>query len=148
MIERVRQLNADSAAHKVDALEVLVIPSDIFAGQSATAAGAAAFVDAKKADGADFIKMTAGSRDAVLGLFQESKNQNLEVSGHLSPTVSALDSSNAGMRAMSTSAPAGASSSTALRIKIASETQRCRCRQRCSRWRPTTSSTRGYTTLR
>jgi predicted amidohydrolase len=100
VIQRARQLNADSAAHKVDAPEVLVIPSDIFAGQSPTAAGAAAFVQAKKADGADFIKMTAGTRDAVLGLFQESKNQNLDAAGHLSPAVSALDSSNAGMRAI------------------------------------------------
>ena len=100
VIARARQLNADAAAGRVDAPEVLVIPSDIFAGQSPTAAGAAAFVDQKKADGADFIKMVAGTRDAVLGLMAEAKVQGLDVAGHLSPTVSALDSSNAGMHAM------------------------------------------------
>jgi imidazolonepropionase-like amidohydrolase len=100
VIQRARQLNTDSAAHNVDAPEVLLVPSDIFGGQSPTAAGAAAFVDAKKADGADFIKMTGGTRDAVLGLIQEAKVQNLDVAGHLSPAVSALDSSNAGMRAV------------------------------------------------
>ncbi|MES2257057.1 MAG: amidohydrolase family protein [Pseudomonadota bacterium] len=98
-VQRVRQLNADSAAGKVDAPEVVSITSDIFVGQAPTAAAATQFVDQKLAEGADFIKVVGGSRDAVMAILAEAKLKNSHVAGHLVPTISALDSSNAGWRA-------------------------------------------------
>ena len=100
LIQRARKLNADSAAGLVDAPEVLMIPGTLFAGQTATAAAAVKFVQDRKAEGADFIKVAAGNRESVLAILNEAKNQNLGVAGHLVPAVSALESSNAGWRAI------------------------------------------------
>ena len=100
LIARARQLNLDSTAGRVDAPEVLMIPGDIFGGQAPTAALATAFVQQQKANGADFIKVTAGSRDAVLAILAEAKLQNLDVAGHLIPALSAVESSNAGWRSV------------------------------------------------
>src|SRR5579871_3586297 len=103
VIQRVRQLNADSAAGHVDAPEVLQIASDIFVGLSASvppapasAADAVKFVQQEKALGADFIKTTAGNAPSILALLAEARNDGLYVAGHLTPALSALDSSNAG----------------------------------------------------
>lgn len=100
LITRARQLNVESAAGRVDAPEVLMIPGDIFGGQAPTAPLAVQFVQTQKANGADFIKVTAGTRDAVLAILGEAKLQGLDVAGHLAPAISALDSSNAGWRAI------------------------------------------------
>ena len=100
LITRARQLNVESAAGRIDAPEVLMIPGDIFGGQAPTAPLAVAFVQKQKANGADFIKLTAGSRDAVLAILGEAKLQSLDVAGHLVPAVSAVDSSNAGWKSV------------------------------------------------
>ena len=99
MIAQARQLNLDSAAHRVDAPEVLAIPSDIFTGlQGQTAAAGAAFVDQKLADGADFIKVVGGNRAAVLGVLAQAKAQKNYVAGHSVPALAAGDAVDAGWR--------------------------------------------------
>ena len=100
LIQRARQLNADRAAGRVDAPEILMIPGDIFGGQAPTAPLAVQFVQQQKANGADFIKISAGARDPVLAILGAAKNQGLTVAGHLVPSISALESSNAGWRAI------------------------------------------------
>ena len=95
-----KKQNAAVAAGTVDAPEILLMPSTIFAGQAPTAAGAAAFVQARKTEGADYIKMVGGSPPAFLGAIAEAKNQGLTSAGHLTPAVSALDTSNAGYHSM------------------------------------------------
>ncbi|MEO7761760.1 MAG: amidohydrolase family protein [Casimicrobiaceae bacterium] len=100
VIQRARQLNTDSAAGKVDAPEILMIPGDLFGGQAPTAPLAVQFVQTQKANGADFIKLVAGGRESVLAILGEAKNQGLGVVGHLVPALSALDSTNAGWRSI------------------------------------------------
>lgn len=99
-IQRARQLNADRANGKVDAPEILTIASDIFTGQATTAASAAQFVEQKLADGADFIKVGLGNREAVLALLAEAKVKGTYVAGHLVNSVSGVESSNAGWHAI------------------------------------------------
>jgi predicted amidohydrolase len=101
MIAQARQLNLDSAAHRVDAPEILAIPSDIFTGlQGQTAAAGAAFVDQKLADGADFIKVVGGNRDAVLGVLAQAKAKGNYVAGHSVPALAAGDAVDAGWRVL------------------------------------------------
>lgn len=101
MIVKARQLNLDSAAHKVDAPEVLAVPSDIFTGlQAQTAAAGAAFVDQKLADGADFIKVVGGNRETVLAILAEAKAKGSYVAGHSVPALAAADAVDAGWRAI------------------------------------------------
>ncbi len=95
LIARARKLNADSAAGQVDAPEVLAIAGPLIVG-AATAAQGTQLVDQHKAMGADFIKLIAASHDASLAILAEANKQGLVVAGHLSPTLSAVDSSNAG----------------------------------------------------
>ena len=103
-VQRARKLNADSAAGLVDAPEVLLIPGEII-GQIpapataaiATQAGPAiAEVQKQKAYGAGFIKMFNVNREASLAILGETKKQGFTAIGHLSPALSAVESSNAG----------------------------------------------------
>lgn len=96
LIQRARQLNAARAAGTVDAPEVLAIPSDIFQGQAITPAQGIQFVDQKLAEGADFIKLVGGGAPVVNAILAEAKTKGAYVAGHLVPSLSALDSSNAG----------------------------------------------------
>lgn len=97
MVARARQLNTDSAAGRVDAPEVLLVPSDIY--QASTSATAAVQqVDQQKALGVDFIKVISANRDAMLAYLSEAHNQGLYVAGHLSPAVSATESSQLGWK--------------------------------------------------
>lgn len=99
MIVKARQLNLDSAAHRIDAPEVLAIPSDIFSGlQAQTATAGAAFVDKNLADGADFIKVVGGNRETVLGILGEAKAKGTYVAGHSVPALAAGDAVDAGWR--------------------------------------------------
>lgn len=103
LIQRARQLNADSAAGRIDAPEVLLVPSVIFDGSTAASTNAAAAVQQvreQKAQGTDFIKVTNANREASLAILAEAKAQGLTVAGHLSPAMSAVESSNAGWRAI------------------------------------------------
>lgn len=98
-VQRARRLNSDSMAGKVDAPEVLMITSDIFAGQTSSAAGATQFADDRLAEGADFLKVVGGNRESVMAILAEAKRRNTTVAGHLVPAISALDASNAGWHA-------------------------------------------------
>ena len=99
-IVRMKQYNADVSAGLFDGPEVLMMPGDIFGGQAPTAPLAVQFVQQQKTNGADFIKVASGGRDAVLAILGEAKNQGLTVAGHLVPGISAQESSNAGWRAI------------------------------------------------
>ena len=95
LVQRARQLNADSAAGRVDAPEIVQIPGTILGGP-VTAPAAVQLVRQQNAYGADFVKTVGLSRDALLALLAEAKNQGLTVAGHLGPALSATDSSRAG----------------------------------------------------
>ncbi|MDQ6618320.1 MAG: amidohydrolase family protein [Pseudomonadota bacterium] len=96
LIQRAKQLNAGVAAGTTFSPEVLLMPSVIFAGQAPTDPAARQFVRDRKSEGADYIKMVAGPRDAFLAAIDEAKIQGLHSAGHLPLTLSALDASNAG----------------------------------------------------
>lgn len=103
LIQRARQLNAASTAGKLDAPEILMVPSNIFDGSTVASRDAAAAIQQvrdQKAQGADFIKVTNANRVASLAILSEAKAQGLTVAGHLSPALSAVESSNAGWRAI------------------------------------------------
>lgn len=100
IIARTRRLNADSAAGRVDAPEIVQVPGTIFGGQAIDEAGARAFVQTQKAAGSDFVKMVAGNRAALTGLFDEAKKISQTVSGHLPTTISASELSAMGMRSI------------------------------------------------
>ena len=108
-VQRARQLNADSAAGKVDAPEILLIPGEIFGGElvgqppiagSSSAVAAVAEVQKQKAYGAGFVKNVRSTRDATLAMLTEAKNQGIDVAGHLSPSVGGKESSDNGWKAI------------------------------------------------
>ena len=96
LLQAVHVQNAAIAAGTVDAPEVLMMPTAIFAGQASTDATARQFVRDRKAEGAEFIKATGGNPTTFLAVIDESIKQGTHAAGHLIPAVSALDSSNAG----------------------------------------------------
>jgi hypothetical protein len=121
VIKQARKLNADSAAGLVDAPEILMVHGGFFFmpptagdlghwikdmvhnggfGSPFTSAAGVRFVDNKKAQGADFIKIAFGTREFVLAVLEEAQKQGLTVAGHLPPAISALEASNAGWHAM------------------------------------------------
>ncbi len=95
LIARAHRLNADSAAGRVVAPEVLAIAGPLIVGAQ-TAAQGTQLVQQHEAMGADFIKLIAASPEASLAILAEARRQGLVVAGHLSPSLSAVDSSNAG----------------------------------------------------
>ncbi len=104
-IKRVQQLNADSAAGRIDAPEVLTIPGDIIGlaappAAATSAPAAVAEVQKQKAYGAGFIKTIRADRAPTLALLSEAKNQGTYVAGHLSPSVGAKESSDLGWKAI------------------------------------------------
>ena len=97
MVARAHQLNADAQAGKLDAPEALLVPSDIY--QAVTSpASAIQSVDQQKVLGVDFIKVISANRDSMLAFLSEAKAQGTYVSGHLTPAVSAAESSQLGWR--------------------------------------------------
>lgn len=96
---RAKLLNADSAAGHIDAPEVLMTPGDALSGMT-SAAQAIHAVQQRKAQGADFIKVTSASREVMVATLSEAKAQGLTVAGHLTPALSAMESSQAGMRSI------------------------------------------------
>ena len=95
-----RRFNAERAAGTLDAPEVLMTPGGLFMGQAQGEAGGRAFVRQQQALGTDFIKVVAGNRDATLGILDEARAQGLTVAGHLSPALTARESSERGYRAV------------------------------------------------
>lgn len=99
LIARARKLNIDAAAGLVDAPEILQVHGG-FAAVPTTAAAGTQFVQQRKANGGDFVKITGGSPPFTLAVLAEAKVQGLTVAGHLVTGVSALASSNAGWHAV------------------------------------------------
>lgn len=99
LIQRVKQLNVDSAAGRVDAPEVVMMAGPLIAGTPTAALGIQQ-VQQQKAMGAGFIKLVAASRDATLAILKEARIQGMDVAGHLVPSVTTLESSGAGWRAI------------------------------------------------
>ena len=108
LVQRAKKLNTDSAAGLVDAPEILLIPGEIIgqipapatAAIATQAAPAIAEVQKQRGYGAGFIKMFNVNREASLAILGEAKNQGLTVAGHISPALSAVESSNAGWRSI------------------------------------------------
>jgi hypothetical protein len=99
LIKLARAINADSAAGKLDAPEILAVPGDILVGPM-SAAQAAQRVQQQKAMGADFIKLASGNHDGTLAALAEARRLGLTLSGHLPVAVTAQEASDAGWRAM------------------------------------------------
>ena len=105
LVQSAQQLNAARAAGTVTSPEVLIISGATFGLNAPPAAAISASaavqeVQAQKAYGAGFIKTINATRDAALGFLSEAKNQGLYVAGHLNPSLSALDATNAGWHAI------------------------------------------------
>lgn len=99
LIRLARSVNADSAAGKVDAPEILAVPGDILVGPLPPAQ-AEQRVRQQKAMGADFIKLASGNHDGTLAALAEARKLGLTLSGHLPIAVTAIEASDAGWRAM------------------------------------------------
>jgi imidazolonepropionase-like amidohydrolase len=106
LLARGQRLRQEIAAGTVVAPEPLLLVGRLFnltpdggrAGITTPAAAVAEVLDQKRA-GTDFIKVINVSREVFLATMEESKKQGLDVVGHLFPSVSGTDASNAGMRA-------------------------------------------------
>ncbi|WP_075790925.1 amidohydrolase family protein [Massilia putida] len=99
-IAAARRLNADSAAGRADAPEILLATGPILVGIATPEQGVQA-VRATKAMGADFVKLFQASRDATIAIFAEAKQAGLPVAGHLpGAAVSGREASDWGMRAL------------------------------------------------
>ncbi|MES2258090.1 MAG: amidohydrolase family protein [Pseudomonadota bacterium] len=95
LIEASRRINADSAAGRLDAPEILQIPGTLLVGVG-TADQGVQQVRQQKAMGADFVKLVSASRDGALAVLAEAKAQNLTVAGHLPPGLGAAQAADAG----------------------------------------------------
>ena len=95
-----RRFNAERAAGTLDAPEVLMTPGGLFMGQVSDEAGGRAFVRQQQALGTDFVKVVAGNREATLGILDEARQRGLTVAGHLTPALTARESSERGYHAV------------------------------------------------
>jgi imidazolonepropionase-like amidohydrolase len=106
LLARGQRLRQEIAAGTVVAPEPLVLVGRLFnltpdggrAGITTPAAAVAEVLDQKRA-GTEFIKVINVNREVFLATMEEAKRQGLDVVGHLFPSVSGTDASNAGMRA-------------------------------------------------
>ena len=104
LVQGAQQINASFVAGAVTP-EVLIISGSTIGlnappAAAVSASDAVAEVQAQKAYGAGFIKTINGNHDATIAFLAEAKNQGLYVAGHLNPSVSAVDASNAGWHAV------------------------------------------------
>ena len=99
LIAAAKRFNAARAAGQLDSPEILQVPGMVVAGVSTAASGVQAVMQTK-AIGGDFVKVVAASPEALGAIMQTAKAQGLDVAGHLSAGVSAVDSSKAGMKAI------------------------------------------------
>jgi len=99
LIAAAKRFNTARAAGALDAPEVLQVPGMIVSGVSTAASGVQA-VMATKAVGGDFVKVVSAGPDALNAIMQTAKAQGLDVAGHLSAGVSAVDMTKSGMKAI------------------------------------------------
>ena len=100
LIAAVRRHNAAVQAGAFAGPEVLMMPSLLYAGQAPTEEGARQFVRDRLAEGADFIKIVGGPPSAFLAAIDEARLRGSHAAGHMSPAVSAVQTSNAGYRSI------------------------------------------------
>ena len=105
LVQSASQVNAARNAGTITSPEILIISGATFGlnappAAAISASSAVAEVQAQKAYGAGFIKTINATHDAALGFLSEAKNQGLYVAGHLNPSLSALDATNAGWHAV------------------------------------------------
>jgi imidazolonepropionase-like amidohydrolase len=99
LIQLAHALNAERAAGKLVAPEILAVPGDILAAPL-TPEQAALRVQQQKAMGADFIKIAGGSHDGTLAALAEARKQGLTVSGHMPLALPAGEAADAGWHAV------------------------------------------------
>jgi imidazolonepropionase-like amidohydrolase len=99
LIQLAHALNADSAAGKLTAPEILAVPGDILAAPL-TPEQAVQRVRQQKQMGADFIKVAGGNHDGTLAVLDEAHIQGLTVSGHMPLALQAATAADAGWRAI------------------------------------------------
>lgn len=104
-ITRAKKLNAEAAAGRVLAPEVLASASNIVTAMVAPAA-MAGVMQQQKEDGADYVKTVSQNPGMFPIMMAESKRLGLPVAGHIAPGISATDASNAGWRAVEHLGPA------------------------------------------
>ncbi len=95
LLAAAQQFNAARAAGALDAPEVLQMPGSPVVGAFSAADGVAA-VQQTKAMGGAFVKVINAFPAAEYAILAEAKTQGLNVAGHLSVGVSAVDTVNAG----------------------------------------------------
>lgn len=105
LVAAAQQLNGARAAGTATSPEILLIPGatiGLNAPPAAAVSAPAATQEVKnqKAYSAGFIKTINANRDATFAFLAEAKNQGLHVAGHLNPSVSAREASNAGWHAV------------------------------------------------
>lgn len=100
MIEAAQAVNAARAAGGLNAPEVLSVPGEMFLGQAATPADGVAFVQARIAEGGDFLKLFAGRPDVVRAILAEAQAQGFPVAGHLPPLLPSDEASRLGWDAI------------------------------------------------
>ena len=98
-IQRARASNAERAAGRLLAPELLQLPSDIIGG-APSAAVAAQMVRKHQADGADFIKVVGGSREVTLAVLAQARESGLGVAGHLPLSITSADAAANGWRSI------------------------------------------------
>jgi len=106
LLARGQRLRREIAAGTVMAPEPLLLVGRLFntapeGGRAGitTPAAAVAEIAEQKSQGTDFIKVINVSREVFFATAEESKRQGFDLVGHLFPSVSGTDASNAGMRA-------------------------------------------------
>ena len=104
-IARAKKLNADSAAGRVLAPEVLASASNIVTAMVAPPA-MAGVMQQQKNEGADYVKTVSQNPGMFPIMMAESKRLGLPVAGHIAPGISATVASNAGWRAVEHLGPA------------------------------------------
>ena len=95
-----RRLNAERAAGRLDAPEILQVPGDLFVNPMLAPDAAAQLVRDQKAQGASFIKFIVASRPTTLAVLAEARAQGLGVAGHLPLAITATEAATAGWRAI------------------------------------------------
>lgn len=99
LIAAAKRFNGARAAGQLDSPEIVQVPGNVIAGVSTAASGVQAVMQTK-AIGGDFVKVVAAGPEALVAIMQTAKAQGLDVAGHLSPGVSAVDMTKAGMKAI------------------------------------------------
>lgn len=96
LVDLADRLNAEGAAGRILAPEVLATAGDLYVGQAPTPEAAAALVEAQAAYGADLFKVIAGPRGGVLAALAAAEAEGLSVSGHLPNSITTPEAVAAG----------------------------------------------------